>query len=228
MSTDISAWRDCWLDHRVNQSGVVIRVSDSKIIPFNLTASGYLFVNLYNLSTRPQRVHRLVAQAFVENPLNKPCVNHKDGEKLHNHYTNLEWVTHEENMQHAAETGLTAIGAANGNSDFTEEDVIIIKSALASGIKTQSVAEAFGVPYSTIQAIKSNTNWKHVPWPEDTTKLRKGFSCELNPAAKLDLRRVAEIRELFSDYGNSEIASHFGVNRKTIADIRDGKTWKVR
>lgn len=67
----------------------------------NAKTNGYRFVNLYqNKKVKNIKVHRLVAKAFIINPENKPCVNHKDGNKLNNNANNLEWNTYSENTIH--------------------------------------------------------------------------------------------------------------------------------
>lgn len=63
---------------------------------------GYEHVFLRNNSiVSQQKIHRLVAMAFIPNPENKPFINHIDGNKVNNSIENLEWCTHSENMQHS-------------------------------------------------------------------------------------------------------------------------------
>lgn len=50
-----------------------------------------------SIGGKNQKIHRLVAEAFIPNPQNKPIVHHKDHNKYNNHYTNLEWTTSKEN-----------------------------------------------------------------------------------------------------------------------------------
>ena len=68
---------------------------------------GYMNVCLRkNGKGKTEKVHRIVAKAFLPNPLNKREVNHIDGDKTNNELWNLEWATPSENMKHAVEEGL--------------------------------------------------------------------------------------------------------------------------
>lgn len=69
--------------------------------------TSYVVVNLRkNGKSYVRPVHRLVAKAFLDNPLNLPTVNHKDGDKGNNLVTNLEWASYSDNNKHALETNL--------------------------------------------------------------------------------------------------------------------------
>ena len=67
---------------------------------------GYLVVRIGSPMFKTQLVHRLVAQAFVKNVSGGNCINHINGNKKDNRYTNLEWCSIKENTYHAIKTGL--------------------------------------------------------------------------------------------------------------------------
>lgn len=89
----------------INEHGQVYSITNttSKKLKTNYI-SGYYAVGLYSKSEKKQKmfyIHRLMATTFIPNPENKPCVNHKDGNKLNNSLENLEWCTYAENTRHA-------------------------------------------------------------------------------------------------------------------------------
>ena len=68
---------------------------------------GYYIFDYYKNKKRYMvRLHRAVAECFIPNPNNLPCINHKDGDKSNNSVTNLEWCSYSENIKHAYNTGL--------------------------------------------------------------------------------------------------------------------------
>ena len=74
---------------------------NNNVLKLNLNKRGYLYCNIsINNRVSKVKIHRLVAIAFVPNPKNKKTVNHIDGNKLNNHFTNLEWLSLKENIQH--------------------------------------------------------------------------------------------------------------------------------
>lgn len=112
--------------------------------------------------TKTFMIHRLVALAFIPNPENKPEVNHKDGDKLNNHYDNLEWSTRKENTQHASKARLLWNNGIHFNAKLNLKTVFKIKRELLNGIRQCNIARKYKIDPMTIQAISSGKSWKHI------------------------------------------------------------------
>ena len=94
----------------LDNNGYITNVRKELKVP--ITNSGYKQAQVYINQKRCVRsLHRLVAESFVDNPENKPVVNHLDGDKLNNNYTNLVWCSRSENDLHAFSTGLRVSNA---------------------------------------------------------------------------------------------------------------------
>ena len=110
-------------------------------------SNGYYVISLSYLGVKKiKAIHRLVAEAFIENPLNKPQVNHKDGNKGNNNADNLEWVTQSENTRHAYTTGLlrhytTPISQFDLNGNFIKQWASIKEAAQTLNIVESGIAK---------------------------------------------------------------------------------------
>jgi hypothetical protein len=108
-------------------------------------------------------VHRLVALAFLENPLNLECVNHKDGNKLNNDISNLEWISIADNTRHAHKTRLNPSkkGENNPKSKLTEKQVIELRHLYSTKkYKTKFLSEKFNL--KNIHDIINYKTWSHI------------------------------------------------------------------
>ena len=133
------------------------RAISEKILRVSTSNCGYhqVFLNKKGLL-----VHRLVAQAFIENPDNLPDVNHIDGCKTNNHVENLEWVTRSENVLHAYELGLAGRGAEGSRAKFTWDEIRYIRS---SPLTRKELAKMFGVNKATIGRIITHDTYEFDP-----------------------------------------------------------------
>lgn len=88
--------------YEVSDAGIVRNKKTNRIITPQKNRCGYLVIRISKHGIRTTTsVHRLVAMCFVSNPFNKNEINHKDGNKLNNAVSNLEWTTRAENIHHA-------------------------------------------------------------------------------------------------------------------------------
>lgn len=137
--------------YEVSEKGQIKNLKTQHVLtPRNST--GYSMVALFkNGERRDLKIHRLVACSFLENPQNKPQVNHKDGNKLNNNLENLEWCTNSENQKHAYQTGLRK---------FTYFQKQIIKVAVSKAHSKSVIDIKTGIKYSSLTeaCIKINMN----------------------------------------------------------------------
>ncbi len=149
---------------RIGARGYIVK---DRVLKSHSNSNGYLRVPLNLTGKRKEYfIHRLVAECFVENLHNKDKVNHKDGNKHNNHYSNLEWVTSSENNKHAFALGLKNPTVHYGESShfhkLTNEDVEYIKSVHKPWDKefgSKPLAKQFNVNPQTITDIIHGRTW---------------------------------------------------------------------
>ena len=131
-----------------------------KELRFNDNGKGYLSVQLGRGNRK--YVHRLVAEAFVDNPNNSPSINHIDNNTKNNKASNVEWVTQQENIQHKVKQGRQHKGEKIPSTKLNENDVREIKKLLKEGVPQSKIAEMYGVTQTPISKIKRGVTWSYV------------------------------------------------------------------
>ena len=136
----------------------------ARVLKLFTLADGYHSVNLRNAEGvyKTERVARLIGSVFLENPENKPEINHKNFVRNDDRVLNLEWCTKEENIKHSKLERLFAKGADNHMALLNDAKVIEIRDQLNCGVMAAEVARYFGVDRGTISLIKRGITWKHL------------------------------------------------------------------
>lgn len=127
---------------------------------------GYCFTDLWiNGKMKQFKIHRLVGEAFINHPDCFKQINHKDGNKLNNNVSNLEFVTAKENIHHAEINGLRyhPKGSECYNSKLTEAMVNDIRKSFRNKRgENKLYTEIYGVSPATITNIIKEKTWKHL------------------------------------------------------------------
>lgn len=91
------------------------------------------------------------------------AVNHKDGNKLNNHISNLEWISQAENCSHAVEIGLMdRKGSKHPLSKINEKEVLEMRRLFGLGYTHQKIADIFNICRPNVSMIVSRKRWKHI------------------------------------------------------------------
>jgi hypothetical protein len=136
-----------------------IRNKENKIFNTHLNDRGYMTITLRICGwSRTYKAHSLVASTFHPNEFNESQVNHKNGKKRDNSAKNLEWVSREQNIKHAIDTGLIKSIGVKLNPIM----VVEIMNKKVAGIKRNDIAKEYGVSPNTIKAIVAGKIWKSI------------------------------------------------------------------
>lgn len=163
------------------EDGSIISKTTKKPMKTALDKDGYVCLSLRNSGTSYSKfgVHRLLMIAF--NPvegMERLEVNHKDGNKLNNSLDNLEWVTTQENLTHARETGLNKTINSNTITEAQAKDIV---NMLMFGYTTSEIIDKYPMTSKgLISKIRTKTTWGHLtkelvfPAPLNTKTYSRG------------------------------------------------------
>ena len=128
--------------HRENRIHILKQIVDY---------TGYLFVCLSKNKKRKQfKIHRLVADAFLDNPNNLPCINHKDENKENNNVSNLEWCNHKYNNVYGTRIKRVSEKTTNGKLSKPVLQYDLEGNFIAEYPSSHEVQRQFGYDYSSI------------------------------------------------------------------------------
>lgn len=134
-----------YMGYKISNDGRVFNKKGDKELYYDINHKGYKRVRLFSEGKfKNYFVHTLVAMLYVPNTDNKSQVNHIDGNKLNNNYTNLEWVTNKENNSHARRLNLMPGGAL-------DKDMVI---DIYYNLTSKEAVEKYGISRFTYYDVK--------------------------------------------------------------------------
>lgn len=215
----------------ISENGDVYSLPRKKILAQAFNWVGYKVVTVTDDHgfRAPRKVHRLVYLAFVGKLDPSKVIDHKDDNKLNNHYTNLQQITSSKNSIKSFITGKNKDKAV-WSKEFIEE----ICKLIVKNLSEKEIFETLGIDYESnrkqcnILIGKLRRNEIH----SDITS-KYDLSNYITSINKKDVKlsvnqvKVLYIRLLFDDVSVAELARLYGITYSTACKIRDKKTWRL-
>lgn len=203
--------------YRISNQGTVCRLYKNGKVNFMTPRilNGYWRVKLCNGNTQKEYfLHRLIAQAFIPNPENKPEINHINGIKTDNRIENLEWVTRSENAIHATKTGLLKYSEYryNRTRDVNSKPVMCVEtgkiyvSCTEAGKDIKTDAAHIGECISGKRNTAGGYHWKLVSIIDAYNSTRKALEVA-----------VDKLKGIKAFYDDSYADPHTFVNWHSVA-----------
>jgi len=147
-------------NYAVSKCGKIFNLNTGRQLREDIGNNGRARITVCK-NNKPKRfqVHRLIAELFIPNPLDKETVNHKDGNPLNNHVDNLEWNTRQENQRHAVENELCPRGEENGNSCNKESTVKKVCELIQAGFQRSYILNETDISKSSFDDIRRRKTW---------------------------------------------------------------------
>lgn len=195
-----------------------------KILKPSFNQDGYKMIQIKVGDKKvTKKIHRLVAEAFVENPDPERFkeVNHLNGDKANNDMDNLEWTDRSGNMHHAFDTGLILPmkGEDHPGHKHTEKQIREVCELMEEGHTNKEIHEKTGIKSDILSDIRSGDSWTHIT---DDYK----FKPVPHPNKQYTDEQIHQVCSMMqSGFNNTEISEALDISYNVVADIRRGKTW---
>ena len=218
-------------DYSVSTEGEV-RKDTTNYILSQSSQQDYKFVTLLiNGQQKRMRVHRMVAMTFIENPDNKPYVNHINGIRYDNNVENLEWVTQSENIQHAVRTGLMQNGRKKAviQYNLNGDRMATFESASEAARQTGGSQSKITMCCKRQRETANDYQWRYYNDIQDVQKVEKRFITGKKVAKCDEEGNILEIFPSFKEAARAVNGTSSAISRVCSGtNIRHkGYKWKL-
>ena len=218
-------------DYSVSTEGEV-RKDTTNYILSQSSQQDYKFVTLLiNGQQKRMRVHRMVAMTFIENPDNKPYVNHINGIRYDNNVENLEWVTQSENIQHAVKTGLMQNGRKKAviQYNLNGDRMATFESASEAARQTGGSQSKITMCCKRQRETANDYQWRYYDDIQDVQKVEKKFITGKKVAKCDEEGNILEIFPSFKEAARAVNGTSSAISRVCSGtNIRHkGYKWKL-